>query len=99
MKSKWHMVLDNAGWVVNRGDCVNFWLDTWCLDSSLADALNIPEQHRCALRSLVSYFVMNQHWNVPESLLHHLPQLCATLSSIPASLLDNQAPNQPIWRS
>ncbi|KAG5042788.1 hypothetical protein JHK87_006703 [Glycine soja] len=44
-----------------------------------SEALIILTKHRCALRSLVSYFVMNQHWNVPESLLHHLPQLLCLL--------------------
>jgi hypothetical protein len=48
--------LNNSSWVLGKGDCINFWLDSWCGDP-IAHSLGIPTHLYPHLTSTVNQLI------------------------------------------
>jgi len=80
------LVMDNSIWLLGSSYNTNFWNDSWCLDRSISDVLNLPTSIRRLLSSSVTRFHVVNGWNIPQILFQKIPQLEFELINLSVSL-------------
>jgi hypothetical protein len=96
IKGNYSDILNNSSWVLGKGDCINFWLDSWCGDP-IAHSLGIPAYLYPHLTSTVNLFLADNHWLIPPILLHRYPQLSNILSNV--SIPIDSKPDELMWNN
>jgi hypothetical protein len=82
--------------LLGNGDCINFWLDSWCGDP-IVHSLNILVYLHYFLSSTVNQFLVHNRWLIPPILVDHYPQLPNLISKV--SIPIDSKPDELMWNS
>lgn len=65
MKQWVQFIYQYSTWNIGNGDNIHFWLDRW-LERSIVDIWQVPENMHNSLTMLVSDYIVDGQWNLPD---------------------------------
>lgn len=94
IKQEFNTIKENTSWLVENGDNIQFWLDSWCR-KPLIQALNLSLNQIQNLPQCISSYIQNNQWDTPNELLHAMPDLRRLVTQVTIPV--QQKEDELIW--
>lgn len=95
IKHKYREVISNSSWLLGIGHDINFWNDLWC-GNSIVSSLDIPIAFHPFLKAIVSQFIINHSWSIPQNLLQIFPNLHNFIKDVSIHVIEKE--DKIIWK-